>query len=569
MPGILPMKVIRFGSGDCESCRESNISCDGKRPSCTHCKTKGLECKRRELSAITMACDRCRSKKIKCDGIRPCCSQCANVGFECKTTYRLSRRAFPRGYTESLEERVRGLQGEVRELKDLLDEKDERIDTVALETYCEFLAVSTFELTKGVAGKAKPLRKPLSQMDTSEWIRQNVIAATRDMSSPAVKLLMVETPDSVTDDEPTMLPPRHSFDQVRSCVKPVLSELNIPPQVLNTFGSTVFDKFPNDLARDGFPNTGMNACSTYHIAYGFFSLTWTYFPRTRSCLGILLLQGHESQTITEKLLNDICAQQKSIGHPILLSLLAHWAISTEIEWWLTKHKEGIVTAQSQTGYHHMLAIEKPNSCLDYSQLSATVSGIAVNIATNGFCWQVLQDHAQFILQETRAYTKLNKTSTSADEAAAGEYMTAHATRLARNARFMIQDADSWQKKASIQVHGLFNLIAQRDQHTNIAIARDSRTLAEESKRDSTSMKAIAAVTMVFLPGTFTAVSTLFSYLGSLLSSSTSRFLPTVRACAKSLPVSPFSQCRSSNGTHEVEPTLSIIDSGYTGLLRFL
>jgi hypothetical protein len=217
----------------------------------------------------------------------------------------------------------------------------------------------------------------------------------------------------------------------------------------------------------------------------------------------------------------------------------------------------------------MLAIEKPNSCLDYSRLSATVSGIAVNIATNGFCWQVLQDHAQFILQETRAYTKLNKTSTSADEAAAGEYMTAHATRLARNARFMIQDADSWQKKASIQVHGLFNLIAQRDQHTNIAIARDSRTLAEESKRDSTSMNAIAAVTMVFLPGTFTAVSTLFSYLGSLLSSSTGRFLPTVRACAKSLPVSPFSQCRSSNGTHEVEPTLSIIDSGYTGLLRFL
>src|ERR1700734_393551 len=99
MPGILPMKVIKVGSNS--------------------------------QSRIAQACDRCRSKKIKCDGIRPCCSQCANVGFECKTTYRLSRRAFPRGYTESLEERVRGLQGEVRELKDLLDEKDERIDTVA------------------------------------------------------------------------------------------------------------------------------------------------------------------------------------------------------------------------------------------------------------------------------------------------------------------------------------------------------------------------------------------------------------------------------------------------------
>lgn len=99
MPGILPMKVIKVGTS--------------------------------AQSRIAQACDRCRSKKIRCDGIRPCCSQCANVGFECKTSDKLSRRAFPRGYTESLEERVRTLEGEVRELKDLLDEKDEKIDMLS------------------------------------------------------------------------------------------------------------------------------------------------------------------------------------------------------------------------------------------------------------------------------------------------------------------------------------------------------------------------------------------------------------------------------------------------------
>jgi hypothetical protein len=85
----------------------------------------------RLLIACPQACDRCRSKKIRCDGIRPCCSQCANVGFECRTSDKLSRRAFPRGYTESLEERVRVLEAEVRELKDLLDEKDEKIDMLS------------------------------------------------------------------------------------------------------------------------------------------------------------------------------------------------------------------------------------------------------------------------------------------------------------------------------------------------------------------------------------------------------------------------------------------------------
>lgn len=63
--------------------------------------------------------------------MRPCCSQCANVGFECKTSDKLSRRAFPRGYTESLEERVRCLEREVRELKELLDAKDEQLEMVS------------------------------------------------------------------------------------------------------------------------------------------------------------------------------------------------------------------------------------------------------------------------------------------------------------------------------------------------------------------------------------------------------------------------------------------------------
>ena len=99
MPGILPMKVIKVGGGS--------------------------------QSRVAQACDRCRSKKIRCDGVRPCCSQCANVGFECKTSDKLSRRAFPRGYTESLEDRVRSLEAEVHELKCLLDEKDEKIDVLS------------------------------------------------------------------------------------------------------------------------------------------------------------------------------------------------------------------------------------------------------------------------------------------------------------------------------------------------------------------------------------------------------------------------------------------------------
>ena len=48
---------------------------------------------------------------------------------------------------------------------------------------------------------------------------------------------------------------------------------------------------------------------------------------------------------------------------------------------------------------------------------------------------------------------------------------------------------------------------QSDNGFNASIALDSKKLAEASKRDSSSMKTIAALTMVFLPGTAIAVRT--------------------------------------------------------------
>ena len=133
MPGILPMKVIKVGTS--------------------------------AQSRIAQACDRCRSKKIRCDGITPCCSPCANVGFACRTSDKLSRRAFPRGYTESLEERVRALETEVKELKDLLDEKDEKIDMLSR-----------------IHPASPPLRRPSSTPSTSPDLPD--VKSTIDASAP-------------------------------------------------------------------------------------------------------------------------------------------------------------------------------------------------------------------------------------------------------------------------------------------------------------------------------------------------------------------------------------------------
>jgi hypothetical protein len=66
---------------------------------------------------------------------------------------------------------------------------------------------------------------------------------------------------------------------------------------------------------------------------------------------------------------------------------------------------------------------------------------------------------------------------------------------------------------------LYNLMQRQDNNLNLQIAKDSRTLAEaskelarKSKRDSSSMKAIAVLTMFFLPGTAVAVSLPLPYV---------------------------------------------------------
>lgn len=51
---------------------------------------------------------------------------------------------------------------------------------------------------------------------------------------------------------------------------------------------------------------------------------------------------------------------------------------------------------------------------------------------------------------------------------------------------------------------LFHLISQQETQLSISVAEDSRMLALATKDDSTAMRTLAAVTIIFLPGTFVA-----------------------------------------------------------------
>ncbi|KAH6720635.1 hypothetical protein BKA61DRAFT_652037 [Leptodontidium sp. MPI-SDFR-AT-0119] len=83
------------------------------------------------------------------------------------------------------------------------------------------------------------------------------------------------------------------------------------------------------------------------------------------------------------------------------------------------------------------------------------------------------------------------------------------SRAAHNKLSMHIDVFAHYKElATIQNQTVYNFIAQRDIQQNIEIAKDSKSIAVASKRDSSAMKSISLLTMVVLPGTF--ISTLFA-----------------------------------------------------------
>lgn len=77
----------------------------------------------------------------------------------------------------------------------------------------------------------------------------------------------------------------------------------------------------------------------------------------------------------------------------------------------------------------------------------------------------------------------------------------HIDYLISSRKILLLRFQEVQAGAQTQLSVVHNFISQRDNKLNLSIARASRAIAVASKRDSSAMKSLALLTMVFLPGT--------------------------------------------------------------------
>lgn len=112
---------------------------------------------------VSQACDRCRIKKIKCNGLTPCLN-CSKIGFDCKTSDKLTRRAFPKGYTENLERRIKDLEEENERLKANTGNNAPLSNAQLPERPKEETRVTTTTTASNVHQTSVPINNPIDQI---------------------------------------------------------------------------------------------------------------------------------------------------------------------------------------------------------------------------------------------------------------------------------------------------------------------------------------------------------------------------------------------------------------------
>ncbi|KAK0640783.1 hypothetical protein B0T16DRAFT_202164 [Cercophora newfieldiana] len=85
------------------------------------------------------------------------------------------------------------------------------------------------------------------------------------------------------------------------------------------------------------------------------------------------------------------------------------------------------------------------------------------------------------------------------------------TNLRSKIEASISRLDEIRGRSELLVAGINNALALRSNEINLSLARSSHRIAQETRKDSSAMKSIAVLTMVFLPATY--IATLFATPG--------------------------------------------------------
>ncbi|RBR20965.1 uncharacterized protein FIESC28_05117 [Fusarium coffeatum] len=275
-------------------------------------------------------------------------------------------------------------------------------------------------------------------------------------------------------------------------------------QILEKFGlHLAYDYFSSCVAGvAAFPEVVNNDTSQQAYAFCYAPKLASIWSHTRprfaasrpgvTC-GIILASDDEQEGLKALLKSKSKWQLNTASNAMFPSLLFAFMFQGEIEVTQNNMKPGIQQIEARTGYSDFKTQRKHIAAGELGSLSAQMSGFAVRVASTERKDKTLQK----LLEFARAHVSLgDSTAYKADE-----LMRNHIGVLQSRLTMQAMDREYMLKRIQIQIDVLNNLISEDYSLSNYIISISTL-------RDAASMKTLAFVTMVFLPGSF--VSALFS-----------------------------------------------------------
>ena len=264
-----------------------------------------------------------------------------------------------------------------------------------------------------------------------------------------------------------------------------------------------YNSFPYSLDSKSLEEVDLDAELRYVVASDTFGVAWVYFASCTSTVAVAW-SVNEDHDLIRDFLSGVKRHQSIMSHPLIPGMLASMMRLKVDKRWAKSNRHELYNAQIDSGYHGYQEVTERPPEVEPASLSVRVSGIASHISTTELCLSGLQGFLSFLIEENDKIWEGQAIRGTAVSKKSFAYVRAQLMNTKRGTTGTLEDMQSCQKKASIVIQGLFSRIAKRDQEMSIQIGKDSMEIARAAKKDSTSMKAIAGVTMIFLPGTFLA-----------------------------------------------------------------
>ena len=256
-------------------------------------------------------------------------------------------------------------------------------------------------------------------------------------------------------------------------------------------------------------------------------LAITYDIATHVTYG--LVHGITDKWRCEVLLNETREQAQSFIHPMFIPALVTRLAIYECYHYIETDRREMYSVELATGQNIWLQDSRNRNKdfipqeLDLISLTRRLNGIMsslcvteVNLKSQGIMLQKIGAYMEELLEH------ISDLKHREELRATGKQLSEMIENITTWNEILLFEAQSLQRRAQTQLAvvrspnaylnrytnisiKVYNYIAQKDSKVNVEVARDSKEIAAESKRDSSAMKTIAVLTIIFLPGTFVAV----------------------------------------------------------------